>query len=96
MLINMPQSTGVIAGMITHRMRATNPAHKPAHFAVNQRAKYQVIMIGHQLITEQLNLIDRDAWDRYHSGFMFPEFKKQSSDVRRTVNYQYNNGDISE
>ena len=39
-------------------MRATDPAHKPAHFALNPRAKYQVIMIGHQLITEQLNLID--------------------------------------
>ena len=37
LLINMTESTGVIVGMITHCLCATNPAHKPAHFAVNQK-----------------------------------------------------------
>ena len=51
----MTESAGVIVRMITHRVCPTNPAHETAHFAVNQRAKYQMIVIGHQLIAVQLN-----------------------------------------
>jgi hypothetical protein len=35
LLINMTKSTCVIVSMISHRMRATDPFHKPAHFAVD-------------------------------------------------------------
>jgi hypothetical protein len=58
LLINMTEPTGVIVGVITHRVSATNPAHKSAHFAVNQGTKNQMIVVGHQLIAVQLNLMN--------------------------------------
>jgi hypothetical protein len=39
-------------------MRPAEPTHEPAHFAIEQRAYNQVVMIGHQLIGEQFDLMN--------------------------------------
>ena len=49
---------GMIVGMKAHRMRPAEPTHEPAHFAIEQRAYNQVVMIGHQLIGEQFDLMN--------------------------------------
>jgi hypothetical protein len=48
----------MIVGMKAHRMRPAEPTHEPAHFAIEQRAYNQVVMIGHQLIGVQFDLMN--------------------------------------
>ncbi len=46
-----------IMSVIAHRVCATDPAHKPTHLSFDQRLQNQVIMIRHQLKSQQLHLI---------------------------------------
>ncbi len=53
LLVHMAQPARMIMGMVTHGMRPTNPFHETAHFAIDQRAQHEMVVIRHQLIAEQ-------------------------------------------
>ena len=57
LLIDVPLPSRVVVGMIAHRMRAPDPLHEAAHFAVDSGSKHQMVMVGHELVCEQLDLI---------------------------------------
>ena len=44
--------------MIPLRVSATNPSHEPAHFTVHKWPQDQVIVIVHQLVRVELNLVN--------------------------------------
>ena len=58
LLINMARAAGLVVPMVTLRVSATNPCHEAAHFTVNQRSQDQVIMIVHQLVGVELDLVN--------------------------------------
>ncbi len=39
-------------------MSAEHPAHESTHFSIDQRAQDEMIVIGHKLVAEKLNLVD--------------------------------------
>ena len=39
-------------------MRAPHPTHESAYFAIDQRAKHEVIMVGHQWVAAEVNLVE--------------------------------------
>jgi hypothetical protein len=59
LLIDVPLSTCVVMGVISHGVRAADPFHEVAHFAVHEWARDEVPMVGHEFVTVQL--------DRYNS-----------------------------
>lgn len=61
LLVNVPQSDGLVVGMIAYRMRASDPTHEPTRLAINQPAKQQMIVVRHQLKCKEFHLIDLQA-----------------------------------
>jgi hypothetical protein len=76
--------------MITHRVRPTNPTHETAHFAIDQGPKNQMVMIGHQLIAVQLNLVDlqafmQNSFERGKVFFFAKNIRSQVSAIERVI-----------
>lgn len=57
LLVDMPQTAGVIVSMISNCVGSAHPAHESTHFAVHQRTQDQVIVIWHELVAEKLDLV---------------------------------------
>ena len=56
-LIQMPSSSGVVVGVVSHRVCAANPLAKSPHLSIDQRANHQMPMIGHDLVRKQLHSV---------------------------------------
>ncbi len=54
----MPLATGVVVGVVTHRVSAADPTHELTHLAIDQRSQDKMVVIGHQLVAVQRNLIE--------------------------------------
>ena len=58
LLVYMPHPTGVLVGMISHRMSAAYPSHEAAHPSVMQRTQENVVVIGHPLVRKPFQIVD--------------------------------------
>ena len=56
----MPHATGVVMGVVSHRVCAADPTHEPTHITVDQRPETKVIVVRHQLVREQIHLMNRE------------------------------------
>lgn len=58
LLVYMPHPTGVLVGMISHRMSAAYPSHEAAHPSVMQRTQDNVVVIEHPLVRKPFQIVD--------------------------------------
>ncbi len=64
LLVKVPHAAGVVVRVITYGMRTTDAAHQATHLSVGQWSQDEVIVIGHQLKTEQFNLVNLKSFVR--------------------------------
>ncbi len=62
LLVKMSQTAGMVVSVVPHRVRTTDPSHEAAHLPVDQRSQDKVIVIGHQLVAVELDIVDLESF----------------------------------
>ena len=80
----MSLPAGVVSRMIAHGVRASDPFHKAAHFAVEQGTQHQVPVVVHELVAMQLHLIQlqRLPLDRFKRQVVLILVKDRGAEMR--------------
>ena len=58
LLIHAPHAAGVVVCVRIAPCEYRRPGHEPTHFAVGQRLKHPMLMVGHLYVAEQLNVVN--------------------------------------
>ena len=90
LLVEVPHAAGVVVRVIPHGMSATDPAHKTAHLSVDQWPQDEMIVIGHQLETEKLNLVNlksfvKDSLESLVVGLFLEDFSPHVCAIQGVV-----------
>jgi hypothetical protein len=79
----MTLTTGLVVAVISLGVSSTKPAHETTHLSVNQRPQHKVVVIGHQLITEQLDFVHFQPFGdhTFKGSIVFVTMKDRGSHV---------------
>ena len=62
LLVKMSQAAGMVMSVVAHRVRTTDPPHEAAHLPVDQRSQDEVIVIAHQLVAVEFNIMNLQSF----------------------------------